>query len=97
MTELAVTKISSWIKTNLDTYSTYALNHHRLHINRFGARATCTAESIYSSMKDKRNGGKANMCVHKSAAKIMDAAQTKGKDLTILDAQNVSFTRTVEK
>ena len=37
------------------------------------------------------------MCVLKSAAKMIDTAQAKGKDLAILNAQNVSITRTVEK
>ena len=51
LSDLAVTKISLWIKMNLDPYSTYSLNYHRLHINGFSARTTSTAESMHNSMK----------------------------------------------
>ena len=94
LSDLAVTKISLWIKTNLDPYSTYSLNYHRLHVNGFSARTTSTAESMHNSMKV--DGGLANSGVHKSAAKMMDKAQRKGKNIEASNASEISRTKTVE-
>ena len=69
LTELAVSKIILWIKTNRDPYSLYSLNYHCLRVNEFGVRTTSNSEPMNNSMKSKSDGVKANSCVHKSAGK----------------------------
>ena len=96
LTELAVSKISLWINTNIDPYSSYSLNYHRLHVNGFSAITTSNAESMHNSMKSKSDGAKAKSCVHESADKMMDKAQRKGKNIELLNASVVSTTRTLE-
>ena len=64
-------------------------------MNGFGARTTSNAESMHHSMKTKSDGAKANSFVHKSAAKMMDKAQRKWKNIELLNASVVSTTRTL--
>ena len=51
---------------------------------------------MHNSIKFKSDGAKANSCVHKSADKMMDKAQRKGKNIELLNASVVSTTRTLE-
>ena len=46
-------------------------------------------------MENKSDGGKENSCVNKSADKMMYKAQLKGKNIAMLNASNVSRTRTL--
>lgn len=75
LTTIAVNKISLWITVNLDTYSTYSLNYHYIHVDRIDARTTSIAEAMHHSMKHAKDGGRTQSALFKSAEKMMDKAQ----------------------
>ena len=64
----------------------YSSEYHCIHVNGINSRTTSTAEAMYHSMKHKIDGGKAQSAPFKSAEKMMDKAQRKGRYVEILNA-----------